>query len=60
MSHLHDIFEMSFEQGMRNEEIAAALNVSPSTIKRRKAQMISALRDNLKENYVLLLLLQMV
>lgn len=58
--HLHVIFEMSFEQGMKNEEIAAALNVSPSTIKRRKALMISMLRNNLKENYILLLLLQMV
>ena len=57
--HLHDIFEMSFEQGMKNEEIAAALNVSTSTIKRRKAQMIAMLRDNLKENYIILLLLQL-
>lgn len=57
--HLHDIFEMSFEQGMKNEEIAALLNVSPSTIKRRKAQMLDILRNNLKDNYLLLLLLQM-
>lgn len=57
--HLHDIFEMSFEQGMKNEEIAAFLNVSPSTIKRRKAQMLDILRNNLKDNYLLLVLLQM-
>lgn len=52
--HLHEIFEFSFEQGMKNEEMAAALNVSVSTVKRRRAQMMETLRNSLKDNFVLI------
>ena len=55
--HLHQIFEMSFEQGLQNIEIARLLQVSPETIKKRKAKMISLLRQKLHEDETCALLL---
>ncbi len=36
---------MSFEEGLRNREIAAMLGISESAGKNRKARMLSLLRD---------------
>ena len=54
------IFELSFKQGLKNTEIAAMLGVAEITVKKRKADMISMLRDKLggllDEKTILLLL----
>lgn len=41
------IFDMSFEQGMRNAEIANLLNVAEITVKKRKERLITLLRARL-------------
>ncbi|WP_106625428.1 RNA polymerase sigma factor [Bacteroides sp. Marseille-P3684] len=41
------LFDMSFEQGLKNAEIAALLHVSESAVKKQKASMIQQLRDDL-------------
>lgn len=55
--HLHQIFEMSFEQGLQNIEIAKLLEVSPETIKKRKAKMINMLRQQFRDDNAVALLL---
>lgn len=42
-----EIFEMSFEQGMRNGEIARLLDVAEITVKKRKERLIAMLRTRL-------------
>ena len=42
---LRQIFNLSFEEGLRNPEIAARLGVAEITIKKRKARLITRLRD---------------
>lgn len=44
------IFEMSFEQGLRNAEIAGMLNVAEITVKKRKAKLLDILREKLGRN----------
>ncbi|MDD3200601.1 MAG: sigma-70 family RNA polymerase sigma factor [Bacteroidales bacterium] len=41
------IFEMSFEQGLKTAQIAQQLGISESTIKKRKSKMIKTLRNEL-------------
>lgn len=41
---LRRIFDMNFEQGLKNAEIAELLNISESAVKKQKAQMIEELR----------------
>lgn len=54
------IFELSFEQGMRNAEIAELLSVAEITVKKRKARLIEILRARLgrpvDEEYIMLIL----
>ncbi len=42
------IFEMSFEQGLKNAEIAQALQMAEITVKKRKGKMIELLRLDLQ------------
>lgn len=53
------IFELSFEQGLKNGDVAALLNVAEITVKKRKAKLIDLLRErlggNIDEYYVLLI-----
>ena len=53
------LFELSYEQGLKNAEVAAILQVSESTVTKRKAQTVELLRAALRRNgcYDLLLLL---
>lgn len=44
---LHKLFDLSFEQGLKNAEVAALLNVSESAVKKQKAQLIQHLRKEL-------------
>lgn len=41
------IFDLSFEQGLRNPEVAKLLNIAEITVKKRKARMIDLLRKRL-------------
>lgn len=54
------IFELSFEQGLKNAEVATLLNVAEITVKKRKARLVDMLRERLgghvNENYVLAIL----
>ena len=39
-----ELFRMSFEQGLKNAEIARLMSVSEITVKKRKARLIEKLR----------------
>lgn len=41
---LRSVFDMSFEQGLKNLEIAEQLSLSPETVKKRKANLLQYLR----------------
>mgnify|MGYP005809748335 FL=1 len=43
------IFELNFQQGLKNAEIAKLLGVTESAIKKQKAQMIELVRKDLKK-----------
>lgn len=43
------IFDLSFEQGLKNAEIAALLGVTESAIKKQKATMLKLLREELHQ-----------
>lgn len=42
---LRQVFALSFEEGLRNQEIAERLGVAEITVKKRKARLISRLKD---------------
>lgn len=44
------IFELNFEQGLRNTEAAEALGISLSLFNKRKRAMIAILREKFKDN----------
>lgn len=46
------LFKMSFVDGLQNIEIAKILNVSPQTIKKRKAKIINYLRKYFKGDII--------
>jgi RNA polymerase sigma-70 factor (family 1) len=50
-----DVFEMSFLQGLKNEEIAKELNISPDNVRQRKARAINMLRLRLSQEGLLAL-----
>ncbi len=55
-----ELFRLSFEQGLKNAEIAELLCVSEITVKKRKARMLEKIRRLLGrdiDNYMMLLLL---
>jgi len=57
---LRQIFDMSFEQGLRNAEVARRLSLSEIAVKKRKARLINILRHRLRgkiDEPLLLLLL---
>lgn len=49
------IFELSFEQGLSNSEVAAALGLSVSGVKKQKSKMLELLRGNISEEALMLL-----
>lgn len=48
--NLRKIFELSFEQGLKNAEVAATLDISESAVKKKKAKMISIIKESLADN----------
>lgn len=59
-STLRELFELSFEQGLQNVEIARQLDLSPETIKKRKARMLALLRGQLRDDVGALSLLALL
>ncbi len=51
------VFELSFEQGLKNKEIAMALGVSESAIKKRKARLLMILKKLLISTIIFLVTL---
>jgi RNA polymerase sigma factor (sigma-70 family) len=51
------VFEVSFQKGLSNAEAAQALGLTIDGIKKRKARLISLLRDKMKDNPSAMLLL---
>lgn len=45
-----ELLRMSFEEGMKNSEIARALGVAEITVKKRKVKLLEMLRKNMGEN----------
>ena len=43
------LFELSFEQGLKNAEIAEILNITESGVKKRKSQFLEMMRKKMKE-----------
>ena len=44
------IFEVNYEQGLKNADAAAALNLSLANFNKRKARMITLLRDRFRDS----------
>lgn len=53
---LKSVFEMGFEMGMKNQEIADELGISIATVKKRKAKLIHSLRNKLTDDVMMMLL----
>lgn len=56
-ARLRQIFDLSFEQGLKNAEVAALLSMSESNVKKQKAKLIATLRDELRDSAPALVLL---
>lgn len=50
------LLRMSFEEGLKNAEIAQRLGVAEITVKKRKAKMLEMLRDKLGGNVDMVML----
>lgn len=48
--HFRQVFDLSFEEGLKNPEIARRLGISVSAVKKRKARMIHLLRESVADN----------
>lgn len=57
---LYKVFEMSYEQGMKNAEVAERMGLSESSIKKKKMQLIRLLREQFAKDERMLLLLGML
>lgn len=51
------LFELSYEQGLKNEEAARLLDISVNGYNKRKAKMISLLREKFKDNELMQILI---
>ena len=54
---LRKIFELSFEEGMKNEKIAEIIGVSVSRVKQQKKQLIDTLRQQLDPGSMMCLMM---
>lgn len=51
------LFELNYEQGLKNEEVARLLEISINGFNKRKAKMISLLREKFKDNELMQILI---
>ena len=51
------LFELNYEQGLKNEEVARLLEISINGFNKRKAKMISLLRDKFRDNELMQILI---
>lgn len=51
------LFELNYEQGLKNEEVARLLDISINGFNKRKSKMISLLREKFKDNELMQLLI---
>lgn len=51
------LFELNYEQGLKNEEVARLLDISINGFNKRKAKMISLLREKFKDNELMQMLI---
>ena len=49
-AEMRELLEMSFEEGLKNSEIASRLGVAEITVKKRKAKLIRLLRSSFPES----------
>ena len=54
---LRQVFELNYEQGLRNAEAARLMNLSLNGFNKRKARMIEALRSKFGNNNTMLMLI---
>ena len=54
---LRQVFELNFEQGLRNAEAARLMNLTLNGFNKRKAKMISMLREKFHNNPSMLTLI---
>ena len=54
---LRTIFELSFEEGLKNEKVAEAIGISVSRVKQQKKQLIDTLRQELGSGSMISLLI---
>lgn len=56
---LRELLQLSFEEGLRNKEIADRLGVAEITVKKKKARMLALLKERLgtSDRYLLMLIL---
>jgi len=54
---LRQVFELNFEQGLRNAEAARLMNLTLNGFNKRKAKMISMLREKFHNNHSMLTLI---
>lgn len=47
--HIRQVFDLSFEEGLKNQEIARLLGITESAVKKRKARMIELLRKSVSD-----------
>ncbi|MBR5350330.1 MAG: sigma-70 family RNA polymerase sigma factor [Prevotella sp.] len=51
------LFELNYEQGLKNEEVARLLDISINGFNKRKAKMISLLREKFKDQELMQMLI---
>ena len=57
---LRQVFELNFEQGLRNAEAARLMSLSLNGFNKRKAKMISLLRNKFHDNDTMLLFITLL
>lgn len=58
--HLREIFDLSFREGLQNAEVAARLRVSVEAVKKRKARLVSLLRERFRGDASMTFLLNLL
>ena len=64
ISQLHEkyrqLFDLSFEQGLRRAEVARLLGITIDGVQKRRAKMISLLRNCFKDDHQMLMFISII